>query len=260
MWKNQRHQRIFRLLEEMQSVTTDHLVDSLSVSRETVRRDLLDMEALGLLRRVHGGAVSAEGGSEPPLDVRSKLHVKEKQAIARAACDLITEHKVIFFDTGSTTISLARQLASIHGLHVITNSLEAASRLQKEYHANRSSSRVTLLGGSLAAFDFATSGQRTIREISRIQADIAFVSPTAIDHQHGAVNAVEEEAEVATAMLENSHQNAVLADAAKFSTSGNYRYCRFEQMDTLVTDAKIRKQPELVRTITGAVKTFIIVE
>ncbi len=59
MWKNQRHQRIFRLLDEWQSLTTDYLVEDLSVSRETVRRDLLDMEALGLLRRVHGGAVSA---------------------------------------------------------------------------------------------------------------------------------------------------------------------------------------------------------
>ncbi|OUS36132.1 hypothetical protein A9Q94_10380 [Rhodobacterales bacterium 56_14_T64] len=260
MWKNQRHQRIYRRLEELQSVTTDDLVEELSVSRETVRRDLLDMEALGLLRRVHGGAVSIEARSEPPLDVRSKLHVKEKQAIARAACDLITDHKVIFFDTGSTTIFLARQLATIHGLHVITNSLEAASQLQKDYHANRSSSRVSLLGGNMSVFDFATSGQQTIREISRVQADFAFASPTAIDHQHGAVNAVEEEAEVATAMLENSRENAVLADAAKFTASGNYRYCRFEQMDALVTDTKIRKHPDVARIIGERVKRFIIAE
>ena len=260
MWKNQRHQRIFRLLEELQSVTTDDLVDDLSVSRETVRRDLLDMEALGLLRRVHGGAVSADAHSEPPLDVRSKLHVKEKQSIARAACDLITDHKVVFFDTGSTTIFLARQLATIHGLHVITNSLEAASRLQKDYDANRISSRVSLLGGSLTAFDFATSGQQTIREISRIQADIAFVSPTAIDHQYGALNAAEAETEVAHAMLDNSRENAVLADAAKFSTNGNYRYCRFEQMDALVTDAQIRKQADLVQIVSERVKRLIIAE
>jgi DeoR/GlpR family transcriptional regulator of sugar metabolism len=260
MWKNQRHQRIFRLLEELQSVTTDDLVDDLSVSRETVRRDLLDMEALGLLRRVHGGAVSADAHSEPPLDVRSKLHVKEKQSIARAACDLITDHKVVFFDTGSTTIFLARQLATIHGLHVISNSLEAASRLQKDYDANRISSRVTLLGGSLTAFDFATSGQQTIREISRIQADIAFVSPTAFDMQYGALNAAEAETEVALAMLENSRENAVLADAAKFSTSGNYRYCRFEHMDTLVTDTQIRKQADLVQSVAARVKRLIIAE
>ncbi|NRB19134.1 MAG: DeoR/GlpR transcriptional regulator [Rhodobacteraceae bacterium] len=260
MWKNQRHQRIFRLLEELQSVTTDDLVDDLSVSRETVRRDLLDMEALGLLRRVHGGAVSAEAHSEPPLDVRSKLNVKEKKAIARAACNLITDHKVIFFDTGSTTISLAKQLGSIHGLHVISNSLKAASRLQREYDANRISSRVTLLGGSLAAFDFATSGPQTLREISRIQADICFVSPTAIDHQYGALNAAEEERDVALAMLENSRENVVLADAAKFSANGNYRYCRFEQMDTLVTDTQIRKQPDLVQSVAGRVKQLIIAE
>ncbi|AZV77363.1 DeoR/GlpR transcriptional regulator [Parasedimentitalea marina] len=258
MWKNQRHQRIFRRLEELQSVTTDDLVEDLSVSRETVRRDLLDMEALGLLRRVHGGAVSADAHSEPPLHVRSSLHVKEKQSIARAACDLITDHKVIFFDTGSTTISLARQLATIHGLHVISNSLEAASRLQKDFDANRISSRVTLLGGSLTAFDFATAGQQTLRQISRIQADIAFVSPTAIDPEHGAVNAAESEAEVALAMLENSRESVVLADAAKFSTSGNYRYCRFEQMDALVTDAQIRKQADLVQSVTERVKRLII--
>ncbi|TLP67967.1 DeoR/GlpR transcriptional regulator [Parasedimentitalea maritima] len=260
MWKNQRHQRIFRLLDEWQSLTTDYLVEDLSVSRETVRRDLLDMEALGLLRRVHGGAVSANARAEPPLDVRAKLQVKEKQAIARAACDLITDHKVIYFDTGSTTIFLARQLATIHGLHVITNSLEAASQLQKDYQANRSSSRVSLLGGNLTVFDFATCGQQTVREISRVQADIAFVSPTAIDPLHGALNAVQEEAEVATAMLDNSRENAVLADASKFTTSGNYRSCRFDQMGTLVTDAQIRKQPEFSNQIKGLVKNLIIAE
>jgi len=260
MWKNQRHQRIFRLLGELQSVTTDHLVENLSVSRETVRRDLLDMEALGLLRRVHGGAISADARAEPSMDVRSKLQVKEKQAIARAASDLIIDHKVIFFDTGSTTLFLARQLAALHGLHVITNSLEAASRLQKNYHANRSTSRVSLLGGDLTAFDFATSGQQTIREISRVQADLAFVSPTAIDPQHGALNAVQEEAEVATAMLANSRENAVLADASKFTASGNYRSSRFDQMDVLVSDSNIRKRPDFTGTISGLVKRLIIAE
>ena len=260
MWKNQRHQRIFRLLDEMESVTTDHLVEDLSVSRETVRRDLLDMEALGLLRRVHGGAVSANARSEPPLDVRSQLHVKQKQAIARAACDLIEDHKVVFFDTGSTTIFLARQLATIPGLHVITNSLEAAQQLQKDYHTNRSSSRVTLLGGDLSVFDFATSGLQTVREISRIHADIAFVSPTSVDHVHGATNAVLEEAEVAAAMLENSRKKVILADANKFASQGNYRYCRFDQMDVLVSDTELRKQAELLCTVRSLVQRLIVAE
>lgn len=255
MWKNERHQRISRILDDLGQVQTDHLMGELDVSRETVRRDLLDMERQGLLERVHGGAVSSRDRDEPPLSIRQGLNVREKIAIAKAAGKLITHHKVVFFDAGSTTLHLAQQLASLRNLHVITNSIDAAQSL---FGLCNGASRVTLLGGSLTPFGFATSGSRTIREIGRVTADIAFVSPAALDPEKGALSAAEEEADIAAAMLANSRQTVVLANAAKFSARGNFGYCGFSRMDVLVTDAAIRKTAGLEEKIRTAVKTLIV--
>ena len=74
-------------------------------SRETVRRDLLELEALGELRRVHGGAVPVH--SEPPIAERVHTRVKYKRAIARLAASLTASGQTLFLDAGSTTSVLA---------------------------------------------------------------------------------------------------------------------------------------------------------
>ena len=81
MWQEERYQRIRLLLSKMQRVSTDRIMADLNVSRETVRRDLVDLEALGELKRVHGGAVQV--GDEAPIAERAQTHVKAKLAIAR---------------------------------------------------------------------------------------------------------------------------------------------------------------------------------
>ncbi len=255
MWKNERHQRISRIVDDLGRVSTDQLVTDLAVSRETIRRDLLDMEGLGLLNRVHGGAVIPDTRDEPSLSIRQNLHVKEKLAIAKAACGLIIHHQVVFFDAGSTTIHLARQLAGLRDLHVITNSITAAQSLDELSHE---STRVTLLGGNLAPFGFATAGSQTIREIGRITADFAFTSPAAVDPEKGAFSAAQEEADIAEAMLANSRENAILADSSKFSAPGHFKICDFSQMDALVTDSDIHKIDNLADRLRSKLGKLII--
>ena len=87
MWQEDRHQRIRALLATLERVSTERIMAELGVSRETVRRDLVDLEALGELRRVHGGV-------NPPR--RRSAHrrtqpnrVKANDAIARAATALV---------------------------------------------------------------------------------------------------------------------------------------------------------------------------
>lgn len=236
MWKNERHQRISRIINDLGKITTDQLVIDLGVSRETIRRDLLDMEELGQIKRVHGGAITRDDHGEPPFSVRQNLHVKEKLAIVKKACSLITHHKVVFFDAGSTTIHLAQHLSGLRDLHVITNSIHAAQSL---HNLGKGAAHVTLLGGSISPFGYATAGGQTLREIGRITADIAFMSPAAVDPDKGALSDIEAEADIAAAMLANSRENVILADTSKFSAHGNFQYCECSQIDVLVTDRKI---------------------
>ena len=57
MYYIERKSKILELLQEERSVSVDSLAMAFDVSKETIRRDLRQMESEGLLTRTHGGAV-----------------------------------------------------------------------------------------------------------------------------------------------------------------------------------------------------------
>ena len=86
MLQQERLHRIQTLLSRVQRLTTERIMNELNTSRETARRDIIELDAMGLARRVHGGIVSIEDvATEAPLNVRYAQQTKEKRAIARAA-------------------------------------------------------------------------------------------------------------------------------------------------------------------------------
>ena len=119
MWSHERQAKILELLGRDGKVLTNHLAELLAVSRETVRRDLLEMETSGSLSRVHGGAIlpGAEILPEPAFAQRLGDHAQAKDAIATKACELIPAGATLMIDTGTTTLAFARALL-VKGLAV----------------------------------------------------------------------------------------------------------------------------------------------
>lgn len=232
MWVAERHRRILELLSSHQGLTTERFADMLGVSRETVRRDLIELERGGQLARVHGGAVAAVGGGpEPAYAERTALRQAEKRQIATLAAALMQPGQVCFMDAGSTTLALAKELAAREGLVIITNSLEAGRVL-----ASQRQHEVRLLGGRLEDDVPATYGEQTLTEINRLQVDWAFVSPVSFDAVNGAMDYQWHEATVARAMLGRARQRVVLADASKLGQASRIQICPPAEVDLLVTD------------------------
>ncbi|MDU7866002.1 MAG: DeoR/GlpR family DNA-binding transcription regulator, partial [Pantoea sp.] len=119
MLQETRLQRIRALLTTLNQVSTDRIIRELGVSRETARRDIIELEALGQARRVHGVLVAIETPPEPPLPVRRAAHAREKRAIARAAAQLLQPGQTLFIDAGSTTSLLAGELRALSGLTIL---------------------------------------------------------------------------------------------------------------------------------------------
>lgn len=234
MWVAERHRRILDLLQTHQRLTTEHFAERLGVSRETVRRDLIELERCGQLARVHGGAVppSATARPEPAYVERTGLHLPQKHEIAHLAAGLIEPGQACFLDAGSTTLALAEALVRKEGLVIITNSLEAATAL-----AQVPGNEVRLLGGRLETDVPATYGEQTVAEIGRLQVDWAFVSPVGFDAANGAMDYLWHEATVARAMLARARQRVVLADASKLGEASRIQICPATDVDVLVTDA-----------------------
>jgi DeoR family transcriptional regulator, fructose operon transcriptional repressor len=236
MWQEDRHQRIRALLSTLQRVSTERIMADLGVSRETVRRDLLDLEALGELRRVHGGAIKP--GDEAPIAERAHMRVKSKMAIAKAAMGLIASGQTLFVDAGTTTAALAEELAKLANLTVVTNSIDVALKMRGVVEQAEAANEVILLGGSISDRTMATTGATTVLDIQRYRADLALLSPVGIDHLHGATNYDHAETEVARAMVASADRVAILADYSKIGQRSRISYCPTERIDVLVTNKK----------------------
>ena len=213
--------------------------------RDTVRRDLLELEGAGELRRVHGGAVATGPEPEPPLAVRLVARQKEKRAIAKAAVSLLRPGQTVFLDAGSTTSMLAEEIATLSGMTVITNSLNIALKLAGADEGRAARNETRLLGGNIDVKSQATHGDGTLEDIRRFRADVALLSPVGLHAKHGAMSFEHHEAAVARAMAEQAQQVVILADHSKIGHASRVTYVRSADIDIVVTDAKARENAGL---------------
>jgi len=249
MWAHERHSRIVALLNERQRLTTEAIAAELSVSKETIRRDLIELELSGKLSRVHGGAIP----QNIPVE-SSYVEREDTRAIARAAATLIQPGMSCFIDAGSTTLALAQALHARGDIQIITNSVGIASDL-----AGNPALDVVLLGGRIAQEMPATYGDQTVAEIGRYFLDLAIISPVGIDARAGAMDYLWHEAAVARAMLEHARERIIIADCSKLGRTSRMQICAASAIDVLVTDAPAGDK--LVRQLeAGGVKNVLSAE
>lgn len=245
MLQEERFLRIRSLLATFSRLSVDRIVQDLAVSRETVRRDLLELEGQGELRRVHGGAVATSAEPEPPLAVRLVARQREKRAIAKAAIALLQPGQTVFLDAGSTMSILAEEIAALSGMTVITNSLSIALKLEGAGEGRLTGNKTILLGGEIDVKTQATCGDTTVEAIRRYRADVAMLSPVGLHAKYGAMSFEHHEAAIARAMAEQAQQLVLLADHAKIGQASRVIYARTADIDVLVTDTKARELPGL---------------
>lgn len=256
MWQEERYQRIRKMLQAMRSVSTDRIVDELGVSRETVRRDLIALEALGELRRAHGGAVLPDPATaalpDAPTDGR---HLR---AMARAAVARLANGQTVYLEAGYMAAQMADALAALHDITLITNSFDAATRVSSSEDHAAHGNRVLMLGGAVVAPWAATQGDRAIAEIHRCTADVALLFPGAIDARHGATHADLARAELGRAMSANARLTLVMADDTRIGGYTRASYCAADRVAVLVTNRKAEAK-EGYDVLAGAVGAVVLV-
>ncbi|MCA8093714.1 DeoR/GlpR family DNA-binding transcription regulator [Burkholderia anthina] len=241
MLVEERYRRIKALLRDHGTVSVEHMTDALGVSRETIRRDLIELVTLGEIRRVHGGAMLAD--SEAPFNERAGIRIREKRAIARGALAYVQSGQTLFVDAGTTTAILAEALATRVNLHVITNSVAVAASLATVRTGRPGNHDVHLLGGTFNASIGATYGGAAIGEVYRFHADLALLAPVGVDAVHGASSFVPAEAEMADAMSRNAKRTLILADYSKVGVLSRVVACPPQRISVLITNRRASKLP-----------------
>jgi DeoR family transcriptional regulator, fructose operon transcriptional repressor len=233
---DERHAEVLRMLATDRRVESAGLARHFGVSAESIRKDLAQLEARGLLRRVHGGAVPSRRQNEEPAVAGRTEQAEQKMAIARHALRLVPDGGTVLLDAGSTTLRLAELLPTDRDLVVYTNALPLTSTLLQRGIA------VVGLGGRLRAETGAAVGPLTIAALAEINVDVAFLGTNAISFDRGLTTPDADEAQVKHAMLAAARQRVFLVDTSKFGRESLARHAAFEDIDVLVTDAAITAQ------------------
>lgn len=226
-----RRQRILDIVAARRAARLEDLSHALGVSTATVRRDLDELAAQGLVRRVHGGAVAPDTASEPRFDVKAAEAAQEKDRIAARAVALLSPDDVVYLDSGSTTLAVARLLRGWDRLTVVTNSLPIAVELGGH------GPRLIMAGGEFRPTSQAFVGPLSRYLLEQLHVTKALIGTYALSLDDGLTTTDAAEAFTKALAVARATEVIVLADSRKLGTSSFAHAGRIDDVDVLVTDA-----------------------
>ncbi|CAB5100761.1 DeoR family regulatory protein [Burkholderia cenocepacia] len=242
MLTTQRKKAILDALARDGQVLAAELSVQFGVSEDTVRRDLRELAAEGLLQRVHGGALPASPAIAP-FAQREALETKEKRRIARRAAQMIAPGQVAIVDGGTTSALLVSQLPTDLRATIVTHSPSVAVAL-----AAHPSIDVILIGGRLYKHSIVAVGAAAMEGIARIHADLYFMGVTGVHPVAGLSTGDFEEAAIKRALAERAAETVVLASQSKLRAASQFVIGDITLAQTIVveqeTDAALTKPIE----------------
>ncbi|MBO5724126.1 MAG: DeoR/GlpR transcriptional regulator [Lentisphaeria bacterium] len=239
--KESRQERILKILKTYGRLTVQEAQDLLKISGATVRRCFADLEARGLILRIHGGALFAAGkqGSDGYMfQTQALSRIREKSLIGKEAANLIREHDKLFFDSGTTVLecgnALSRRICAgeLHDVTVLTNSLAYNNTLV--HHCP-----VSLSGGSIRCDRMDLTGSAALQGINRHHYTKAFLGADAIGEDGSLYATDEETAALAECAIAHCDHLFILADSGKLGKHAFVTYGKLplEVKCTLITDS-----------------------
>jgi DeoR family fructose operon transcriptional repressor len=240
MYAEERQQAMAALVAERGRHSVTSLAEHFRVTTETIRRDLSGLEAMGLVRRVHGGAVPASAltAIESGLVERDQVNTAQKERIAQAALALLPPSgSTVLLDAGSTVGQLASLLPRDLHLIAYTHAVPVASRL-----AGHPNIELHLLPGRVRSKTQAAVGADTVAALAEVRVLTAFLGANGVTAGHGMSTPDRDEAATKRAMVASASEVVVLADASKVGVEASVRFASMAEVDVLVTDTGIGRR------------------
>ncbi len=242
-----RHQEILALLGERGTLSIPELGELFAVSDMTIRRDLNQLAAEGLLVRTRGGAAAPASGSfEPPFALRERTRPQVKQQIAVAAAEQVVDGQTILLDGGSTGLAIAQALAG-RSLTVCALNVRIAQLLSTE-----SSMRVMVPGGTIRPGEFSLVGPEATEMLAHFRFDLYLMTASGLSVDAGITEWNSDDAAVKRAALGSARRTVLVADSGKFGAEAFVRVCPLSRIDQLVTDDGLAAEHRRELAATGA--------
>ena len=228
MKRNERREAILKKLNEAGRIKVSELSEELYFSEMTIRRDLVDLEMEGFLRRVHGGAVKNVLRSQYPVDYRINFSKDEKRELAKRAIKYLGDNQVVFFNSSSTLAYITPYLTNYKNIKIVTNSVYLLSIFEQMHIP------CYLTGGKYDEIEKCLSGRQTEKFLRGINPDVAFLSCEAISDDGFITDSDPSLAEIAKIAIKKSKFSVLLMDKSKIGTVCTYDICHTDQLTDVI--------------------------
>lgn len=241
MYAEERRIKIYDLLKQSRRVDVADLSERFDASLETIRRDLREMEADGLLRRTHGGAIimdKPKTENDMPIVFRKTLNSDLKDQLARLAVAMINDGDIVALDNSTTALRLLKFIPREHKITLVTNSIQA---IIEALSIAESTWNCICLGGAVNPRSYSTNGFIASNALSFFRPNILFMSCAGLDESgrltEGSIRGVEIKRE----LIRCSQRKVLLLDATKWGLAGGVAEADIEEMDLLITNESSEK-------------------
>jgi len=228
---NTRQNQILKTLGENDQTSVNVLSEKLNVSSVTIRQDLKFLEAEGLLKRVHGGAVLKDADD---LTNRLGVNYEKKLRIARKVATHVNEGETILIESGSVNVLLARELLKIKRVTIITTNVYIARQFRKNEQAN-----IIVLGGIYQHDSETLVGKITRACIDQINIDKAFIGIDGYSKEAGFTLRDLFRAEVSSHIIQKAKDVYVVSDSSKFGKTHLTNICAIKDIQHIATNTDL---------------------
>ncbi len=245
----ERLKQIVEIITKKRTVSVNELSDHFKVTKETIRKDLEKLEYEGILRKIHGGAISLqqEGRLDLSFASRVEMNLDAKFIMAEKIAHLIKDGNHIFADSSTTVYQALVSLSSMK-LTIMTNAVHI-------FGINSSSFNLISTGGEYKKFSNTFVGAVANKSVKDFFADIALISCTGVNSINGITESNAQEVYLKRLMIKNSKLVILLADSSKIGIVGLYKMINFYDINYLITD---KTPPYELMTILQAHKIKVL--
>jgi DeoR/GlpR family transcriptional regulator of sugar metabolism len=231
--QHERMQHVLHLLDTRDSVQVSELAESFAVSEVTVRSDLTSLASQGLVARVRGGVRALQQGqSEVGFDLRLRLEVERKRAIARVAASMIDEGQAVALDASTTAYYLALELRNKRELVVVTNGLLVATAL-----ADAPGITVLVTGGVLRLSAMSLVGDLGTDVLRTTRINKGFLGARGLSLERGLMDLNPDEVRIKQEMADACEEIYGIFDGTKWHRSALLSFVPVEELAGIVTDS-----------------------
>lgn len=229
----QRRQQILQHLRNRSVLSYREITELLGVSHMTARRDVAALADEGKVEVTQGGVLAVTKLlQEPTRSVKEAADLPAKAAIARYAAGLVSDSMTVYLDAGTTVQAMSPYLQDRRDLTIVSNDLATATAFLEYPGVD-----LICVGGRVDRDNKSMIGRLAALTLAELSLDVAFLSSSSWDIQHGVTTPVEAKIDPKRAAMASAEKTVLLADSSKFGRYAKYRVLSLAELDLIISDA-----------------------